>query len=150
MLRVLSLQSKVALSTTEAEYIALSQSLRDVIPLLNLIADLQRVFSFTTSQALLSCSLFENNAGALALALDHKSRPRTKHIGLKYHHFRSHVKSGLIKLFPISTFDQFADIFTKPLPAVTFVYLRKKLMGWYFFCFFFLRPFSGSSRGSMR
>ena len=52
------------------------------------------------------------------------------HVGLKYHHFRSHVTLGLIKIFSISTFDQVADIFTKPLPAVTFVYLRKKLMGW--------------------
>ena len=72
------LQSEVALSTTEAEYIALLKSLRDVIPLLNIIAELQQVFIFPTHQALLSCSLFEDNAGALALALDHKTRPHTK------------------------------------------------------------------------
>ena len=124
------LQTEVALSTTEAEYIALSQSLRDVIPLLGLLAELQDVFTFATKQALLSCSLFEDNAGALTLATDHKSCPRTKHIGLKYHHFRGHVMSGLVKILPITTFEQTADIFTKPLPAVTFKYLRKKLMGW--------------------
>jgi hypothetical protein len=119
------LQSEVALSTTEAEYIALSHSLRNVIPLLNILVELQHVFTFATSQALLSCSLFEDNSGAT----DHKTRPCTKIIGLKYHHVCSHVTSGLIKLFPISTFDQMADIFTKPLPSVTFIYLRKKLMG---------------------
>jgi hypothetical protein len=124
------LQTEVALSTTEAEYIALSQSLRDAIPLLGLLAELRDIFVFATHPPLLSCTLFEDNKGALALATDHKARPRTKHIGLKYHHFRSHVLSGLVKILPISTFEQTADIFTKPLPAVTFRYLRAKLIGW--------------------
>jgi hypothetical protein len=84
---------------------------------------------FPTHQALLSCSLFEDNSGTLALALDHKTRPCTKNIGLKYHHFCLHVTLVLIKLFPISTFDQMANIFTIPLPSVPFIYLRQKLLG---------------------
>ena len=127
------LQTKVALSTAEAEYIALSQSLHDVIPLFGLLAELQDAFTFATKQALLSCSLFKDNAGALTLATDHKTCPRTKHIGLKYHHFRGHVMSDLVKILPITTFEQTAVIFTKPLPAFTLKYLCKNLMGWWLF-----------------
>lgn len=123
------LQSEVALSTTEAEYIALSQSLHDIIPLISLFAEFCDIFTFSTKQALHSCSLFEDNVGTLALATDHKSQPWTKHIGLKYHHFRGHVTSGLVNIFPIKTFEQIADIFTKPLPGVSFKYLHKKLTG---------------------
>ena len=98
------LQTEVALSTTEAEYIALSQSLRDVIPLLNLLKELQVIFPFITKQPVISCTLFEDNAGALQLATTHKTCPCTKHLSLKYHHFRSHVSSGLILILPINTF----------------------------------------------
>jgi hypothetical protein len=39
----------------------------------------------------------------------------TKHINIKYHHFREHICLGLIEVLPISTSEQLADIFTKPL-----------------------------------
>ena len=123
------LQTEVALSTTEAEYIALSQSLRDIIPLLNLLKELQVIFPFITKQPVISCTLFKDNAGALQLATTHKTCPHTKHLSLKSHHFRSHVSSGLILILPINTFEQLADIFTKPLPEATFKYLCFKLLG---------------------
>jgi len=64
-----------------------------------------------------------------------KFTPRTKHIAIKYHHFRSRVntsfnKSGDIKLKYISTKKQLADIFTKPVDADSFFTLRKMLSGW--------------------
>ena len=67
------LQTEVALSTTEAEYIALSQSLCDVLPLLNLLKELQLTFPFITKQPVISCILFEDNASALQLATTHKT-----------------------------------------------------------------------------
>ena len=62
---------------------------------------------------------------AIAMAESMKFTPRTKHIAIKYHHFRSRVqttfnKSGDIKLKYISTKKQLADIFTKPLDAESF------------------------------
>jgi hypothetical protein len=57
-------------------------------------------------------------------------RPRTKHIALKYHHFRSHVANGSIKVRWIDTKHQLADIFTKPLPEPLFTSLRLLLLGW--------------------
>ena len=59
-----------------------------------------------------------------------KIRPRTKHINLVYHHFREHVRTRLIQLFPISTTSQVADIYTKPLSRDLFTKFRKQIMGW--------------------
>ena len=57
-------------------------------------------------------------------------RPRTNHIGLKYHHFRSKVKEGLISVKYIHTKDQIADLLTKALPEPQFLALRKAMNGW--------------------
>ena len=56
--------------------------------------------------------------------------PRTKHIAIPYHHFRHHVNAGTIMIEKVATQENLADIFTKPLPLVTFRYLRRKLLGW--------------------
>jgi hypothetical protein len=57
--------------------------------------------------------------------------PRTKHIAIKYHHFRDSVgeEKGII-LSEIDTSAQKADILTKGLSSDTFVSIRKLLMGW--------------------
>jgi hypothetical protein len=73
---------------------------------------------------------FEDNAGAIHLAKVPKLRPRTRHINKKYHHFREWVKSGLIDILPIDTFDQPADLMTKPLDLASFVNHRHAIMGW--------------------
>jgi hypothetical protein len=110
------LQSQVALSTTEAEYIAMSQALRDVIPVMNLIQEMkEKGFQVICTQPSIYCKVFEDNSGALELAWLPKRRPRTKHINVCYHHLREHVRKGLIKIFPISTKDQIADALTKAL-----------------------------------
>jgi len=47
-------------------------------------------------------------------------RPRTKHLNIKYHHYRQHGQSGLLSIHAVSTNDQITDIFTKPLNETTF------------------------------
>jgi hypothetical protein len=74
------------------------------------------------------CKAFKDNSGALELAHLPKIPPRTKHINVRFHHFREHVRLGLIKVFPISTDQQLADIFTKPLAQNAFLNLRKALL----------------------
>ena len=74
--------------------------------------------------------MFEDNNGALELATKPRYRPRTKHIVIKYHHFRERVSSGFISIKPINTSEQIADQFTKGLQVGTFQYLRYKLLGW--------------------
>jgi len=127
---VSKLQTEIALSTTESEYISLSQSLRDVIPLMNLLQELQPMIRTKFFQRAVHCTVFEDNEGALELARTPKMRPRTKHIALKYHHFREHVRRGTIIPEPINTKDQIADLFTKPLARDQFQILRRRLSGW--------------------
>ena len=126
------LQSEIALSTTEAEYISLSQSLRDLIPLHNIFDELSKVDFIKRDKRISKTysTVYEDNRGALELAREPKFRPRTKHIATKYHHFRNAVAKGQIRIFPIDTKDQQADIFTKPLPKPQFEKLRKLIMGW--------------------
>jgi hypothetical protein len=124
------LQSQVALSTTEAEYIAMSQALRDVIPVMNLLQEMrERDFQVICTEPYVYCKVFEDNSGALELARLPKLRPRTKHINVCYHHFREHVRKGLIKIFPIDTKDQIADVLTKPLAQNDFQRHRHSMCG---------------------
>jgi hypothetical protein len=124
------LQTCISLSTTEAEYVALSQALRETIPIMNLLSELKdQDFHNDNTKPTVHCHAFEDNTGALELSKVHKMRPRTKHINNIYHHFRSHVRDGLISVTHVSTEDQVGDIFTKPLPQNLFIKHRKKLLG---------------------
>ena len=125
------LQTQIALSSCEAEYIALSQALRDAIPVIRLLQELKdREFGGEYTKPKVFCKVFEDNTGALALAMVPKMRPRTKHINLVYHHFREYVRNGMVEVVSVGTKDQIADVFTKPLPKNDFVKFRKRLMGW--------------------
>ena len=124
------LQTEIALSTTEAEYIALSQAIREVLPLMELMKELDVILKINISKPDFFCQVFEDNRSTIAVAESKKYTPRTKHIALKYHHFRRYVQDKTIRIQPIDTKEQTADIFTKPLDFPTFSYLRKKLIGW--------------------
>ena len=76
------------------------------------------------------CSLFEDNSGALTLSLAPAMRPRTKHINVKYHHFRAAVARGDVTVHAIGTELQQADMLTKPNNAITLRRHRKAVMGW--------------------
>jgi Reverse transcriptase (RNA-dependent DNA polymerase) len=125
------LQTEIALSTTEAEYLAMSTALRNAIPIMRLVKEMKRYLELPMDTVpKVHCTLFEDNSGAVELAKVPKMRPRTKHINPKYHHFRKYVHDGLIKIVQVSTSDQWADIFTKNLPRDLFLHFRKKILGW--------------------
>ena len=125
------LQTEIALSTTEAEYIALSQAMREVIPFLNLLKEIGAYFPLNADTPLFHCKVWEDNMSCIKVATSPKFTPRTKHIALKYHHFRSFVDKKVISIFPTESENQTADIFTKPIQGdKQFAFLRHKLMGW--------------------
>jgi hypothetical protein len=137
------LQTEIALSTCEAEYIALSQCARQLIPIRNLLNELTQLFKAPNLTSPL-CSgktlcinkladsvILEDNSAALTLAMDgDKYRPRTKHLSIKWHHFRDQVEDGWLTVKKVASKDNWADIFTKPLPKPQFCLLRDELMGW--------------------
>jgi hypothetical protein len=125
------MQTEIALSTTEAEYIALSQAMREVLPIIWLMEEAKQLeVPVLNATPKVRCKVFEDNAGVIEIATVPKMRPRTKHLNIKYHHFREEVRKGKVSIYCTRTEDQIADIFTKPLPEASFVKFRERMMGW--------------------
>jgi hypothetical protein len=125
------LQREVALSSTEAEYNALSESLRHIIHMMQIVDELRdRGWKVTDTQPRVHCKVFEDNVGALEMSKLPKMRPRTKHIGVRMHHFREHVRNGKITIYKVPTELQLADIATKPQGERLFVAQREGLLQW--------------------
>ena len=114
-------QSTVALSTTEAEYMALSSATQEAIWIQRLLEDLGTVQDD-------GISIQEDNQGAIALAKNPIAHARTKHIQIRYHFVREAVEEGIINLNYCPTEDMVADILTKPLCKGRFETVRS-LMG---------------------
>ncbi len=91
------LQAQVSLSTTKAQYIAMSQSLHDVIPIMNLLHEMrEQDLKVICTEPCVYYKVFEDNLGALELARLPKLCPRAKHINVCCHHFCKHMCKGLI------------------------------------------------------
>jgi hypothetical protein len=125
------MQTESALPSTEAEYIALSQAMREVIPSMWLLNEAHEVgLPVTNQRPSVKCKVFEDNTGAIEIANVPKMRPRTEHLNIKYHHFREEVRKGTISVYHVGTKEQVADIFTKVLDEGLFEKFRKSIMGW--------------------
>ena len=76
---------------------SLSKSLREDIPLINSLKEIQdRNMSAISKYLSVYCKVFQVNPGALKLAKFPKLRPRTEGINLTYHYFRKHIKHRII------------------------------------------------------
>jgi hypothetical protein len=126
------LQTETALSTMEAEIVAMSHCARELIPIMQMVEFLGPAVGLSVDITSMHVCIHEDNAGALFLAdtLPPQYTPRSKHYHIKTIWFRELIKKLQIKLSKIDTVEQLGDIFTKALPRVQFEYLRKKLMGW--------------------
>ena len=125
------IQSIIALSTTEAEYVALSSALREVIPIIKLLEDLSaRGFPVHKTTPKFMCKTFEDNQSCIRIATDHRIRPRSKHFAMRLHHFRSYIVNRTITVEHVDTKSQIADLLTKPLPKIQFRILGSKIMNW--------------------
>ena len=107
-----TLQSVVALSTTEAEYMAICEACKELIWLKGLYAELCGVES--------CISLHCDSQSAIYLTKDQMFHERTKHIDIKYHFVRDVIEEGKLKVCKISTHDNPADMMTKPIPVAKF------------------------------
>ena len=112
----------VAISTVEAEFVAMLKACLMVIHFRNL-------FTSINQQQVQATNIFEDNQGAVSLSKGSKITPRTKHIDIKFHHVRSLVGKGVVDVKYVETDLQRADILTKSLGAVKFLKNRLLLLG---------------------
>jgi hypothetical protein len=112
-------QTSVALSTAEAEYVAVGQCLSQLLWMRQILRD----FGYNLSKVSLLC----DNESAIRLADNPVEHSRTKHIDIRHHFLRDHQQKGDIDIYHISTENQLADIFTKPLDEKRFCRLRSEL-----------------------
>ena len=103
--------------------------MRDLIPLRYIMLEVSSVFGMKCDSCNSYNTTFEDNKGAIELAKEPKYRAQTKHISIKWHHYREHIKRGTSKIIYIETNEQQADITKKPLAKLQFEYLRKEIMG---------------------
>ena len=124
------LQTEIALSTAESECIALLTALREVLSLMTMMEEIHDVFPLHNNKPNYVCTVHEYNQYCIKMASCTRFSPRIKHIALKYHNFRSHVKSGRVNILYKPSAEQLANILTKPLPNEAFFTLRYMLCGW--------------------
>ena len=129
---VSKLQTGVALSMMEVEYIVLLQSMWDLLLMHRILQEEGSALKLDFAKpTIVHSTIFEDNNGALSLATAPKISPRTKHIAIKYHHFRNSIgESKGILIEKIDTHVQKADIFTKGLLADKHKSIWQLLMGW--------------------
>jgi len=88
-------------------------------------------FQSTAPSPLIPASLvYEDNAACIVLAETDHHKPRTKHISLKWHHFRDLIQQGEIKIQKIESQKNWADILTKPLLHIAHRRLTSAILGW--------------------
>ena len=107
----------VALSTAEAEYMALSSAAQEATWIRQLTKDLQ-------SGPTRSTVTYEDNQSAICMAKNPQFHGRTKHIEIKYHFIREKVLDETIELKYCPTNDMIADMLTKGLSHDKFARLR--------------------------
>jgi hypothetical protein len=114
-------QTVVATSTVEAEYISQYSATLEGIALRNLLIELQVI---NDDYCL---TLYCDNQGAIALTKNPVNGARTKHIDIKYHWIREHVKRKIVSVQYISTHEMLADMFTKQLDTGKFTTNKERL-----------------------
>ena len=127
------IQTEIALSTMEAEYIALSTVMRSLIQLRSLLFEIDGAFDLGLSSRVSTIStVFEDNRACRILATTDPPRltPRSKSLAVKYHWFRTHLSEDTIVIKDVPSDLQKGDGFTKPLAYEKFLTFRKSICGW--------------------
>ena len=110
-------QSCVALSTAEAEYMALCSAAQEAVWMRELSSDLGNQQSQPTL-------IHEDNQSAIAMAKNPQFHKRPKHINIKYHYVREQVNNGKIVVKYCPTEEMLADLLTKGIGPTKFNKLR--------------------------
>ncbi|GJS11518.1 retrovirus-related pol polyprotein from transposon TNT 1-94 [Tanacetum coccineum] len=112
-------QDCTAMSSAEAEYVALSASCAQVMWMRTQLQD----YGFNYNKIPLYC----DSQSAIAISCNPVQHSRTKHIHTQYHFIKEQVENGIIELYFVRTEYQLADMFTKALPEERFQYLVRRI-----------------------
>ncbi|GJX49004.1 retrovirus-related pol polyprotein from transposon TNT 1-94 [Tanacetum coccineum] len=112
-------QKSAAISSTEAEYIALSGCCAQILWMRSQLTD----YGFGFNKIPMYC----DNKSAIALCCNNVQHSRSKHIDIRFHFIKEHVENGVIELYFVNTEYQLADIFTKALGRKRIEFLINKL-----------------------
>ncbi|WVZ58594.1 hypothetical protein U9M48_008852 [Paspalum notatum var. saurae] len=117
-------QASVALSTTEAKYVAAASCYSQLLWMKSTLSDFGLKFG--------KIPLLVDSTSAISVAKNPVLHSRTKHIDVRFHFLRDHYEKGDIDLVHVVSANQLADIFTKPLEFDAFTRLRGELgvTGW--------------------
>lgn len=113
-------QTAVALSTAEAEYVAASQAISELIYLKGILYDLTSLLDMPTT-------LLVDNQSAIRLIKNFDNGKRSKHIDIKVHYIKDIVQKQLVSVDYIPTDENVSDLFTKALPKIKHNYFVSKL-----------------------
>jgi hypothetical protein len=113
-------QRTIALSSTQAEYMAVTNCVQEGLWL-------KTMFTTLNMECPIPIDIRGNNNGTICLADGQGVSTRSKHINVKYHFIREHTASKTFTLRYIPTAENTADIFTKPLGRVLHEQMLKKL-----------------------
>ncbi|GJS29177.1 hypothetical protein Tco_0489797 [Tanacetum coccineum] len=112
-------QKSIAISSIEAEYIALSGCCAQILWMRSQLTD----YGFTFNKIPLYC----DNKSVIVLCCNNVQHSRAKHIDIRYHFIKEQVENGIVELYFVRTEYQLDDIFTKPFPRDRFNFLIEKL-----------------------
>ena len=115
-------QTSVALSTAEAEYMALSSATQEAMWLRQLFSNLMDNFKLSEPT-----TIYEDNQSTICMSKNSQSHGRSKHVDIKYHFVREQVERETIKVTYCKTEEMTADIFTKSILNYQFKRLRTQL-----------------------
>ena len=114
-------QSCVALSTAEAEYVALSSATQEAIWMKQLVS------SILQERSEKPIVVYEDNKSAICMTKHQQFHGRSKHIDIRHHFVREKVAANEVEVRYCKSVDMIADIFTKPLSAPKFNKLKTML-----------------------
>ena len=109
-------QATVALSSTEAEYMALTQACKEAIWVRRFLSEIVAITNGNISSHTPPITIFADNQGSIALAKNPEFHSRTKHISIQQHFVREKVEEGQVRMDYLPTGDMLADLLTKALP----------------------------------
>nr|GFB85603.1 retrovirus-related Pol polyprotein from transposon TNT 1-94 [Tanacetum cinerariifolium] len=112
-------QKSAAISSTKAEYIALSGCCAQILWMRSQLTD----YGLGVNKVPMYC----DNKSAIALCCNNVQHSRSKHIDIRYHFIKEQVENGVIEPYFVNTEYQLADLFTKALGRDRIEFLINKL-----------------------